>query len=344
MEQRGRNAIGQTVDNAAEEYAAAVDPTEKEMIKKGTELRIRDAINKNLVDPVWGENQIRGFEQYAKAKEVDVAEAVIIERMGKDPAQLAVDLGNEKYLPGLTDKSKRASFINHANTAAKMQQAEAERKTKEIQTELHDKEERTIGNFYMAGDYSKAYALAQSSKVLKGDEKASWANAIKNASKVSADYIDPRIETIEIRKVNEMIAQNKPLNDMRDFIIQSPNLSRGNKEQYLNKLETDYTSEMKEIRSLMLNTIKDTIVPKRGLTSQILETPLESLAVANSSIQGLDWLDEQIKTGNRISRTEALYKAQTIASEHQVSISEQIGFLNSEAKRIKQEVEETTKK
>ncbi len=59
MEQRGRNAIGQYVDNAADDYAATDDPVAKDMIKKGAELRIRQAIDNNLVDPVWGENQIR---------------------------------------------------------------------------------------------------------------------------------------------------------------------------------------------------------------------------------------------------------------------------------------------
>lgn len=344
MEERGRNAIGQFVDNAADEYAGTDDPAEKEIIKKGAEMRIREAINKNLVNPVWGENQIREFERYAKAKEGDAAEATAIDRMGKDPAQLAMDLKDPKYLPGLTDKSRRATLANQAQTAAKVQEAEKERKRKEIETELHDKEERNIGNLYMSGDYTKAYALALSSKVLKGDEKATWANAIKNAEKVKPDQIDPKIETAEIRKVNEMITQDKPLNEIRDYIIQSPNLGRGNKEQYINKLETNYSAEMKEMRTLGLNTIKDQIIPKRGITSKIIETPLESAAVSRGQIEFLDWLDAQMKAGKRISRTEALYKAMSIAAENQVSIVEQIDFLESEAKRIQEETKAAKKK
>ncbi len=256
--------------------------------------------------------------------------------MGNDPARLAIDLKDPNYLPGLKDKSRRSTLARQAETAAKVQEAEAERKRKEIETELHDKEERAVGNLYMAGDYTKAYAMAQASKILKGDEKASWANAIKNAQKVG-DMIDPKVEATEIRQVNEMIAQNKPLNEVRDYIIQSPNLARGNKEQYLNKLDTDYNAEMKEIRTLGLNTIKEQIIPKRGLMESILETPLETDAVAKAQIEWLDWLDEQIKAGKRISRTEAFWKSGALGQGFQVPMYQKLEYYKALGKELPEE-------
>lgn len=333
---RGQVAIGEFVDNAAEEYAATDDPTEKAIIKKKTEMQIRTMIDSNGVDPVWGENQIRGFEKYAKQRETDAADVAADKAIMANPAQAAINLRDRGYLPNLTPK-QRQDKVEKAEATAKIQEHEAEQKLNKAKEDARKAVNQQIGNLYMAGDFTKAYALTQSSGALEGTEKRSWADAIKNASAMKPEQVDSKLETQEIVKVNDMISRNDPIDEITNYIIQSPNLKRSNKEQYINKLNTDYAADIKEARSLGLNTIKDQIIPKRGITSAFIQTPLETEAVSKAQLVFMDWLDTEQQSKRRPTRTEIIYKAMTIGSEYQVSIVQQIDFLKAEAARMKEE-------
>ena len=277
LEEQGRIEIGQSVDNAATEYASASDEITKKIIAKRTELEIRRAIESNLVNPVWGENQIRSIETLFKQKEVDLADVAADQAIMANPAEARIKLKDKNYLPDLPPKV-RQDKLEKAEKAYKVQKSERDSKLKEATKLAHDTEEKEIGKLYMQGKYTEGFIRVLDSKLLNGDEIKTWGKSFVDAAK-AAEIPTPTEQAAEIVKINSMITRDVDANEINNYVIKTNKLLKEDKEQYLNKLSTKLNLEVDNARKSAYKIIQDSIIPKRGMLTNLSETPSETTSV-----------------------------------------------------------------
>jgi hypothetical protein len=283
------------------------------------------------------------FKTIVEKTRIDLADVQADKAIMNDPKNALINLHDSGYLSNLLPK-QRQDKIEKAQVALKVWENEQEKKVKEAEKLAHDTEDREIGNQFMDGNLKNAYVLAQSSKTLTGDEKRTWANAIETKSKEKEEKIEPNVEAAEILMINDLISKEVDPNVIKNSIIISPRLSKGNKEQYLLKLETKLTQEVKDGRNLGYKDIQDIIIPKRGMLTDLLETPAETMAVKKAQMAFDDWIDTQIKAGKAPSMMEVRRKAQDLANYYQVGIAEKISEMEKEAKKTVEEIKKAKQK
>jgi len=176
MEENGRIAIGESMDNYADQYAAATDDATKKFISKQAELDIRKAIDANLVNRVWGENQIRNLEASFKAagevKAVTAAQNFILENPdGGSEALKASPIWDK-----IPDKDK-PRFIKGADDAKKSFARETKAKQQEAEKVLHEADDDAIWAEISKGNWSKASTMIYGS-TLDPHEQNSWLSTL----------------------------------------------------------------------------------------------------------------------------------------------------------------------
>jgi len=283
------------------------------------------------------------YKAFFEKRQEEIDKAKGIEAIRIDPRQAYMDLHDPNYLPHLTG-TDREQYKNNALSASKILEGEQEKKAKEAEKLAHDKEDRQIGDLFLAGNYKDAYVLTQGSKFLTGDEKRIWGNAIDTKTKEKAEVVDPSVEAAEIVRINNLITKEINPNVIRDSIIVSPRLSKGNKEQYLLKLETKLSQEIKDGRNLGYKDIQDIIIPKRGMLANLLETPAETIAVKKAQMALDDWIDTQTKSGKTPTMMEVRRKAQDLANHYQIGIAEKIGEMEREARETAEQIKKAKQK
>jgi len=209
---------------------------------------------------------------------------------------------------------------------------------KQMEKKAHDDEERSIGSMYLSEDYTKALNAVHNSKHLTGDEIKTWGDSIKKAAKEKPEKLDPVTQAAEIVRVNRFISQGMEPELLRNHIIMSPNLTKEDKEQYINKLETKLSVDINEGVKDGYRDIQDLIIPKRGMLANLLETSLETMAVKKAQMALDEWIQYQIKAEKPPNRQQIRVKAMEIANTYQVPIAEQMEFLEKEAKRTAAEI------
>lgn len=343
MEERSLSAINDLIVQKGEEYAALTDPRDKELKIKSTEMEIRRLMDAGTVSQLVGENKIREIEKTFKAIDIDAAKAAAINRMSTEPEKLAVDLKDPNYFPAWKDKSERAMMANQAETAARIKKDQTRIEIDRAREDARRNDNRKIGDLIMAGDLTAAYALAQKSQVIDGGDKLTWTNAIEHKSTLKTERVPPRIEAEEMAKINDMIRTNLPMDEIRNYIIQTPNLGGEMRKSYIDRVERDYSADIKEMRSIGLSTIQEKIIPKRGLMEKILKTPLEEEAVGRAGIVFMNWFDEQQGAKKRITRQEVIDRALAIGYEHQITTTGKIRFMEEQFAREQEEGARTAK-
>ena len=201
---------------------------------------------------------------------------------------------------------------------------EAQQKNAEasIKTQAHDEEEREIGLAFIEGDYKAAHELLRKSESLKGDELRTWGNALKSAQKASGTKIDPNDNASEIVLINSFISKGTPPDRIKNYIIQSPNLTGGDKEQYLNKLESKLSTELKEGTRVGYRLINDLIIPKRGQRSKFLQSTLETMRVKEAQQALDDWLGAETAANRQPSKRDIEKKATELSNSFRPTLTE----------------------
>jgi hypothetical protein len=214
---------------------------------------------------------------------------------------------------------------NKKNSAELLKTAkeQAEKEAKEANQKAHDDEEREIGNLFMQGNYTEVYNRVLKSERLTGDEKKTWSEAIKSGLKTGDGDINSQDNANEIIKINDMIAKNEDPKKIQTEIKISTKLTKTDKEQYLNKLETKLTQEETDGRSLAYNHIKMMIDPNYG-NEIIPKTSIipERIRLAQNAFD--DQLETAQKDGKRLSRNELRDLGESIAMQYQLTFEEKI--------------------
>lgn len=343
MEDRSLSAINDLIVQKGEEYAALTDPRDKELKIKSTEMEIRRLMDAGTVSQLVGENKIREIEKTFKVADIDVAKANAINRMASDPAQLAVDLKDPNYLPAWKDKSERAMMANQAETAARIKKDQARIEQDRVEAKARDNDNRRIGDLILNKEYDKAYVETQKSIWISGGDKLTWANAIEHQTALKVERVEPRIEAAEMAKINDMIRTNMPVDEIRMYVIGTPNLGGEMRKSYITKIEQDYSTEIKEMRSIGLSTVEEKIIPKRGLMEKVLKTPLETQATAMAQVAFMNWFDEQQQAKKRITRQQVIDQALAIGYEYQVTTTGKIRYMEQQFAREQEEGERAAK-
>jgi len=278
-----------------------------------------------------------------KDKFYDAARSAQLESLVNSDPQLAkkyIEENRNKIGTKLSQEFSQKAQIKQKQRDAeeKVRQDEFDKKMNEMENRAHDKEERDISNLYLSEDYTKALNAVHNSQYLTGDEKKTWGDSLKKAAKEKPEKLDPIIQAAEIVQINRKISQGEDPILLRNYIITSPNLTKEDKEQYINKLETKLSSDINEGLKDGYRDIQDIIVPKRGMLSSLLETPLETMAVKKAQMALDEWIQYQLKAEKPPSRQQIRVKAMEIANTYQVPIAEQIRFLEMEAKRVAEEM------
>jgi hypothetical protein len=177
MEERGRIALGGEHDRALEDYAATDDPTKKEIIKKNFELTATKLMNDNIIDPLWVDSHIRGFEKAAKEKEAENDKVAARQLTEKDPINAPDIIRNKNNFKSLSPSDRQAQ-AEHADRVKKVYENELEMKRKKAEGESHDRQDDAIYAAIRNGDLSKAVSLVDNSS-LGAHEKNSWITNIR---------------------------------------------------------------------------------------------------------------------------------------------------------------------
>lgn len=225
----------------------------------------------------------------------------------------------ENFYTKMLNADERPDFLHTAMIRAKQDDTLKAL----MEKRLHDDEERTIGDLYTRRDYAGAYLLMQQSKYLSGDEKKSWANAIDEKVKLG-DNISSITRSSEIVKVNDMISREMEPDKIRNYIIQTPYLKDGDKEQYINKLEAKLSADEKEGVRTGYARIKEIIIPKRSILDPVPETPQEVENVRKAQDALDDWVNTQKKNGKYPTSSEIKVKAAAFANMYQTPIPEKM--------------------
>jgi len=299
-------------------------------------LDIRKAIDSNLVNRVWGENQIRNLESSFKQKEIDFADVAADQMIMDDPGAAVVKLANKKVLPNLPPKV-RQDKIEKAKAAFKVQQNDQAKKLKEAIELAHDNEVKDISNDYMNGNFTQGFIKVLDNKLLTGVEQRTWAKSFSDAAKESGKPTDIE-RASEIVTVNTMISNNVEQSKINDYVVQSSNLEMEDKKQIVNKLNTKHGSEVESATKDSYRIIQDLIIPKRGMLTNLIETPSETTAVLMAQMALDEWILSETQGGKRLTGKEIKERAIALGGANQVPISQKIMEMRDEAKKTATEM------
>ena len=328
INERGQASFLKEKDKMLDLYTNESDPQKRNVLSKMFEAEVD-----YLTGTTWTAEQAKALKESFKQGASDLADVKADKAIMSNPGQASIDLQDSKYLPDLLPK-QRQDKIEKANAAFKVLGNEQEKKLKEQQKVAHDDEDRRVGDLFMKGEYTQAYSLAQQSKFLTGDEKRTWATSIESASKVREDEIDPTIEAAEIVMINDLISKNVNPNVIRDSIIISPRLKSANKEQYINKLESKLSQEIKDGRNEAYKDIVGIIFPRKGTISldNLIMTPQQTMGILKAQTALDDWIDSQTKANKYPTRNEIRKRGWSLAVENMPTFAEKQEYLNNMGK------------
>lgn len=199
--------------------------------------------------------------------------------------------------------------------------------------DTHDKYEKNLGALFLKGDYKGLIgALSSPDNPLTGDETKTWTNAVKEARKAATEPgpISPVRAAAAITWANDMIARGEDPAKVRYAIIQSPDLTKEDKEQYLNKLESKLGAELEDGRRQGYADIKAMIFPQAELTSAegilmaMKLAPQKAASIMKAQMALDAWIDEQRKTGKSPTMSEVRLRAQQYAQAMTVTATENL--------------------
>jgi hypothetical protein len=198
---------------------------------------------------------------------------------------------------------------------------EAKSKIKAQKKIDHDTEERNLGDLFVRENYTEALKLINESGLLTGPEKKEWFNAINSNLDKAEKEVGATKEAEEIVKINSMISGQDDPNSIRKYIVQNTNIKKEDKEQYLNKLESEISSEVKAGRSAGYSEIKTVIDP--SYDNRIIP-PTSIIPQRISQAQfALDEFIDDAKSNNKfLSRSDIKKKAREIAQDYQLTLIE----------------------
>ncbi len=346
--ERGQAALFKDLDKDLANYAMAIDEGTKLRAKNDFEIKVESNVG-TLLTGDQAHALVKSFETNALKKEKELIEerkGIVRQKIILDPIQTEIDLIGGRYDSFLKTQDAKADMLEQVNRASKIQLNENEKKIKEQQKIAHDDEDRQVGDLFMKGEYTQAYSLAQQSKFLTGDEKRTWATSIESASKVKEEKIDPGVEAAEIVMINDLISKNVDPRVIRNSIVISPRLSAGNKEQYINKIETKLSAEIADGKRQGYQDIKDIIFPPaRGLSVEsLIQTPQQTTAIMRAQIALDEWIDRQVKAEKYPSKNEIRNKGFELANSYNPSISNRIQYIEEKGKKQAEEIRKAKEK
>lgn len=320
--------------NAYDSYARAATPEERQATRNELEIRILGYVDDGLIDPKIHITTMETFDNTAEAVRAERD----MEEIGPWKTEERLRAGEYELNPTI-----KQDFIDKAKTKQKQEEAEARIRQNQYEADLekaerkaHDDEENAVAGLFLQGDYAGALKLVHNSKQLKGNERVTWAKAIEQSSKTFD--IPDSVVSAEIVKINDMISGEENPEEIKKYIVQTPNLQKEDKEQYLLKLSSNLSSEVETGRKAGYQNIKDLIIPKRGLQADLLETPLETQAVMRSQMQLDMWIDEQRKQKKSPTKREIQTKAMQIAEDNQITMVQKIEYERKQGEKTKKEL------
>lgn len=310
-------------DNLAQDIANSTSPEDIET-KKATFAKEMETLAKtgNLkLGQVY--NIVKGLDQKVK----DHYETITDQQIMLNPADAVLKLLDDKtYLPGFTGEARQRK-LEKAISADKIWRNEQDKKLKDQVKLVHDEEEQKIGDIFLKGNYKDAYLLVQSSKLLSGDEKKTWGNAIDAKTKEKAKKADPRIEIAEIVFTNNMMATGVDPNVIRKSIIMGDS-GEVVKKQQLAKLETKVSQEIQDGRTHAYQDIVHIVFPPaKGLSMEnLIQTPQQTMAIMKAQTGLDDWINSQIKAGKYPTKNEIRKQGWSLAISYTPSFKEKMEY------------------
>ena len=333
LDSKGKEAYLKAEQTAIDEINSTDDPVEQARIKKRLE-ETKDALT--ATNQLWLEKEFLGFDNKVKAigetKAITAAKNFTIE----NPAGGSKALKEMPFWNKIPNERK-PELIKAADATKKVFDNELKAKNKEAVKAAHDAEERAVGDLYMKGDYSKAFAAVLNSNLLTGDEKKAWSDAIDTKTK-TGENIDPIVQANEIVNINGMISREEDPDKIRAHVVRTPNLKKEDKEQYLNKLEVKLSSDEREGRKVGYARIKDIIIPKRGILNPLTETPQETNNVRLAQDALDEWIDIQKKNKKYPTSTDIKAKADELGNMYQVPLASKMEEIEAGAIKTAKEM------
>jgi len=206
----------------------------------------------------------------------------------------------------------------------------------------HDDEERNIGMAFLNGNYASVMNQLRKSQFLKGDELKTWATAVKDAANKKTP-VDPVQRAAAIVKINQMITQEWPQEEIKKQIIITPYLEDQDKEQYINKLETKLTGEIEAGKREGYAAIVNMIFPKiQGAYAKIenlVQTPQQTIAIARAQGELDEWIKHQLQLKKYPTRNEIRMKGIELGQANQVPMAERMKFLQEQQENLEKQIE-----
>jgi hypothetical protein len=193
---------------------------------------------------------------------------------------------------------------------------------REVTKQNHDKYEKDVGRLFSTGKMSDVMKMVNDpNSLLTGDEAKTWANAVDTRFKeIKAEKKEGQ-ETKEAAAIiiaNDMMRKKEDPAKVRSFIIQ--NLTKGNLEQYINKLDTKLSQELERATHLGYQDIKDIIFPParqmQVSTETLIQTPLHTSAIAMAQMALDSYIDSEVKKNKIPSVDEIRIKAYELATKY----------------------------
>jgi len=195
---------------------------------------------------------------------------------------------------------------------------------KERETELELAEQGTLGQLFLNERYEEALAFLGTSKHLKGDYVRRMAKEARDGLKNTENGFDEQVQIEEINKANEYIAQGQDYEAIKFFIVENGKIKKEDKEQYLNKLETKFSSELDSGRREGYKIIYRMITPERGQFAKLLQTDLEQKATLDATLAFDEWLLTQQQQKKYPTALEIKRKAREFGQLYQPPMEVQI--------------------
>jgi len=295
------------VDQSASDI---VNNIAKEKLRAGWDDTRTELEMMNALGPLWA-GVTSGYinaKQYGVAKQLLEKHRDVIGINNYNNLQKAIssnetlDLSQQKAdeimltVKGETEQLKAArkytgQLRDDIITRVKVQQTEqrqAQNQEAQILKEQHDQEDQQIGDYFASKEYSKALNMVVNSKLLSGDEKRIWSDAIDTKSKNPNNQTAPLVYSDLLDQIDE----NPDKNAVKNQIIKNAgNLSDADYKGLLEKLRTKTNSLESKAETDGKNYIKSMIIPKRGSMSAYLSTPNEETDYYNA----MQTFDTQIK-------------------------------------------------
>jgi len=319
MSKRALGGFETTYNQSLQNYAGEPDPLRRQMIAKDVEIGVATLVASRFLTEAQGEEKIQKF--------IDESEQVRADQMIEADPVTALEALKTGDFAGLDPKIRQAKTEKailrkkQNEDAEKVIAAAEEKRIADEKKVAHDKEERTIGELFVSGDYGAIIPALKRSQNLTGDELASWTTKVKEATKVDKK-VDDTARSIEIIKINHMIDTNEDPAKIYGYIAGNPNLNTQDYEQYINKVDTKLGSEITAGRSDGNTIIHGLIFPKVGLNAAYQNTPLQTQRTAEAQLALDDWIKEQTSAKKTLTRQDIKRKAIAIGQEYSISFAE----------------------